>query len=115
MDVKIKDGDVVLDATGEPVYIEGIEEIFQQVLLCISVKKGGFIYNKELGCCAVTDISGERRVRNLEARLREAILPVKGAQLFVNYAWELLDGSIRAEITVKYGEREMTKEVILKW
>ncbi len=115
MDVKIKNGDMVLRDTGEPVYIDGIEEIFQQVMLCISVKKGGFLYNKELGCCAVTDVSGERQLRQLEARLREAILPVEGAQLFVNYAWELVDGSIRAEITVKYGEKEMSKEVILKW
>lgn len=115
MDVKIKNGDMVLSDRGEPVYVEGIEEIFQQVLLCISVKKGAFLYDKDLGCCAVTDVSGERQVRQLEARLREAILPVKGAQLFVNYAWELVDGRIRAEITLKYGEDEMSKEVILKW
>lgn len=115
MDVRINNGDMVLRDTGEPVYIDGIEEVFQQVLLCISVKKGGFEYDKELGCCAVTDVSGERQVRILEARLREAILPIKGAEIFVNYAWELVDGSIRTEITVKYNDKEKTGEVILKW
>ncbi len=114
MDIKIQNGDILLDETGEPVYIEGIEEVLQQVIFCITAPKGGFIYNKDLGCSAVMDISGEREIRCLEARLREAIVPVKGAQLFVNYVWELIDGSIRTEITVKYGDEEISTEVILK-
>lgn len=113
MDIKIKDGDVFLDETGAPVYIDGIEEVLQQVLICITAQKGGFIYNKDLGCCAVTDVSGEREVRRLEARLREAVIPLENVQLWVNSAWELVDGTVLAEITVSDGTQQIITEVIL--
>lgn len=113
MDIKIKDGDILLDETGAPVYIDGMEEMLQQVMICITAQKGRFIYNKDLGCYAVTDMSGEREVRRLEARLKEAVLPLKGVQLWVNSAWELLDGGVVADITVSDGTRQITTEVIL--
>lgn len=113
MDIKIKDGDILLDETGAPVYVDGMEEILQQVMICITAEKGGFIYNKDLGCCAVTDMSGEREVRRLEARLKESVLPLKGVKLWVNSAWQLVDGGVVADITVSDGTKEITTEVIL--
>lgn len=40
MDVKISSGDTTLDISGKEEYVEGIEEIFQRVILCISTRKG---------------------------------------------------------------------------
>lgn len=113
MDVKIENGDTVLDMTGMPVYTQGFEEILQQVMICITSRKGKFIYNKDMGCSAVTDVSGEREIRRLEARLREAIASVKGAQIYVDNAWELVDGRVRAEITIVYGKHQVSREVII--
>ncbi len=114
MDVKIKDGDILTDAAGNPLYTaEGIEDIFQQVVICITAKRGGFIYDKELGAEAVVDIAGEREIKRLESSLRSAAAPVAGAQVFLRGACELIDGSVKAEITVTYGKESKTGEVIL--
>lgn len=114
MDVIIKDGDILTDAAGNPLYTqEGIEDIFQQVVICITARRGGFIYDKELGAEAVTDIAGEREMKRLEAQLRAAAVPVAGAQVYLNSACELIDGSVRAEITVTCGSQSKTGEVVL--
>lgn len=114
MDVKIKNGDILTDAAGNPLYTtEGIEDIFQQVLICITAEKGGFIYDKEMGAEAVTSIAGERELKRLEASLRSAAATVTGAEIFLRGACELIDGSVKAEITVTYGSQSKTGEVIL--
>ena len=114
MDVKIKDGDILTDAAGNPVYTEdGIDDIFQQVVICVTAKRGGFVYDKELGAEAVVDIAGEREMKRLEASLRSAAAPVSGAEVFLRGACELIDGRVKAEITVTYGTQSKTGEVIL--
>lgn len=114
MDVKIKNGDILTDARGNPLYTrEGIDDIFQQVLICITAKKGGFIYDKDFGADAVTDVSGERERKRLEASFRAAAASVKGAEVFVKGACELIDGSVKAEITVTWGSQSKTGEVVL--
>lgn len=113
MDVKIKDGDLLLDSTGSPVEISDSQEILQQVLMCITAEKGGFIYNKDMGVQPVTDVSGERECKRLEALLKEAVTGIEGARLYLDSAQQLIDGKILAEITVTYKEEIMTAEVII--
>lgn len=48
-DVLIKDGDIVLDSSGNTVMLSGIDAKFQRAMLCIKAKRGKFIYNRELG------------------------------------------------------------------
>lgn len=48
-DVLIKDGDIVLDSSGNTVMLSGIDAKFQRALFCIKAKRGKFIYNRELG------------------------------------------------------------------
>lgn len=113
MDVKIQNGDMVLDSTGNPVCIDGMEEILQRVRICITAKKNGFIYNKEFGRVAETDATTERGVRNLEAQLREAIISLEGVELFLLQADTLTDGRNRLHIDVTYNnEKARITEVV---
>ncbi len=111
--MKIKDGDILLDSTGGTVQITDTEEVIQQVLMCITAEKGGFIYNKDMGVQAVTDVSGEKECKSLEARLREAVAGVEGVNIYLESASQLVDGKIFAEITVTYGEDTVSMEVII--
>ncbi len=112
-DIKIKDGDIMLDSTGNTVELQGAEAVLQQVIMCITAEKGGFIYNKDMGVPPVTDVSGERECRRLEALLREAVQSVEGAKLYLDSAQQLIDGRILAGITVTYKEEIMPVEVII--
>ena len=112
MDVKIKDGDMLMDKTGNPVYTEGAEEMFQRALVCIKTKKGGFVYNKELGCSAVTALLCERDRENLKARLMEAVADIGTVDVFVESAEELIDGAVKACITLACGEEYLSTEVV---
>lgn len=113
MDTKIQSGDAVLIPSGEAVYIEGAEEVFQQMLMLITLPRGGFIYNKDFGFEAVCGVSGERELRKTEAQLRETIAPIKGATLYLISAEELIDGSKKLQLSLGYGENTLTKEVII--
>lgn len=112
MDVKLRNGDMVLDSTGSVVYIDGMEEIVQRVLICVTARKGSFLYQKNLGCDARVDFSTERGMKKLESRLREAILPVAGAELVLREA-KSTDEGIRAFITIIYNDEKMDTEVII--
>lgn len=49
MDTALNNGEFLLDVRGRPVQISGIQEILQQVLIKLTIKKGSFIYNPNLG------------------------------------------------------------------
>lgn len=113
MDIKIKDGDMVLDSTGTPVEIEGNEEILQQIIMRITAQKGGFIYNKEMGTEAVTDVSGEKECKRLEAVLREAVADMEGVNIYLDSASQLVDGKVFAQMTVICNEETIPLEVVI--
>ena len=111
MDVRIKDGDMVLDPTGNPVYISGAKEAFQRALFLIRTKAGTFVYNKGMGMSAVTSVLTERDRENLRAKLTEAVATVDGMQVYVTSAEELIDGTQKADITLVYKGEEYRAEV----
>lgn len=111
MDTKIENGDMVLDSTGAPVYIDGTEELWQRAMFCITAKKGGFMYNKAMGSEAVTSVLTERDRKNLEARLKEAVVDITGLEVCLSSAEELVDGTIKAEVTFLSDGEEINQEV----
>jgi hypothetical protein len=113
MDTKIIDGDMLLDSSGNPVMIKETEEVLQQVIMCITAEKGGFIYDKDMGVQAVTDVSGEKECKRLEAILREATEGVEGAGIYLDSAQQLIDGRILAGITVTYKDDIIPVEVVI--
>ena len=48
-DIMIKNGDTVINSSGSTVLLEGLDAKFQQAVICISAKLGGFVYDRELG------------------------------------------------------------------
>lgn len=111
MDVKIKDGDMLLDASGNPVYVRDSQEIFQRALFLIKTRTGSFVYNKAMGCSAVTSMLTERDRENLKAKLQEAVASLDGLKVCVNSAEELIDGTQKAEISLIYEGEEFLTEV----
>lgn len=112
MDTKIENGDMVLGSTGEAVYVSGRDEAIQRAMFCITVKRGGFVYNKSMGVSAVTSALTERDRKNLEARLKEAVMGIQGLEIFVKCAEELIDGTVKADIAFVYDDAETDAEVI---
>ena len=49
VDVKWRNGETVTDDTGNVVRIGGRDALFQRTLLRLTVPKGSFIYDRELG------------------------------------------------------------------
>lgn len=49
VDVKLSGGDVALDSSGNTVYVGGSDERFQRALLCLTVPRGSFVYDRALG------------------------------------------------------------------
>ena len=48
-DTMIKNGDIVIGSSGNTVVLEGTDAKFQQAVLCISAKLGGFVYDRSFG------------------------------------------------------------------
>ena len=73
MDTALKDGDFYLGTTGKPIAISGIKELLQRVLIRLTVRKGSFIYNKNLGSNLYTLKNTNKDIKN------QAIIMVKEA------------------------------------
>ena len=112
MDTQIKDGDMVLDKTGSAVCVFGSDEVFQQALFILGTKKGAFIYNKDMGVEAVCGGCTERSLKELESKLREAVMNIRGLELFLQSAEELIDGRVKALVNLSYMGKQHSVEVI---
>lgn len=113
MDVMIKDGDIVTDVSGKPVYVKGIDEVLQRVKLTLSTVKGEFVYNKSFGCELLRLSEDERLLKNVEAQLREAIINISGAQLELLSAKSVSEGLL-ITFSLWYGKENVRSEVVVK-
>ena len=50
-DTMIKNGDIVIGSSGNTVLLEGNDAKFQQAVLCISAKLGGFVFAGQNTLC----------------------------------------------------------------
>lgn len=113
MDIKIEDGDMVLDKTGAAVCVTDSEEVFQQALFILSTKKGAFIYNKDMGVEAVTSACTERSLKEIESKLKEAVMEIAGLGVFLQSAEELIDGRVKVLVILDYMDKQQSVEVIV--
>ena len=77
MDTAIKDGDFQTNGSGLPVRISGAQELLQRVMFRLTVKKGSFFYDQQLGSRLYT-LKGS--YGNREA-LSETAMPVSYTHL----------------------------------
>ena len=112
MDIKLSNGDTLLGESGKEEYVEGAEEIFQQVLLTISTKKGDFIYDKDYGVRELPQITDDRSIKNAEAYLNEAIVDIHDAVISLQKLRVTASGTV-VRFTVSYKGESMSKEVTL--
>ncbi len=77
MDNLIENGDMVMGRNGDPEMVSGLKELIQRVMIRLSVKRGSFPYDQELGSClAQLDLSQTDEF-TLLAAVREALSDLK--------------------------------------
>ena len=101
VDVKWRNGEAVTDDTGNVVRIGGRDALFQRTLLRLTVPKGSFIYDRELGVRR-----GGADMRRRELLFAEALADCPDARVRVT---ELGEGVATVEITI--GGESRTEEV----
>ena len=114
MDIKIKDSDVCIDPCGEYVFAEGIDEALQRILINVQIKKGSFVYNKNLGT-DLTDLDPDDSnvLRNAEVILRESVMDSVCAKIKVLSFERMENGNIKLGFCVEDSGEIKGTEVIL--
>ena len=88
-DVKIKDGDVVVDSTGRYEIISDTDALFQRAEICIGARLGSFIYDRQTGS----------EIRSIKA---EDDLAKEKAELVINEA--LAEFEDTKAVVLQYGD-----------
>lgn len=112
MDVLLKNGDVALTPSGESVYVSGIDEMVQKAVLCAKIRKGSFIYNKNLGSeLRTVDPESMVAVNTAELLLKEAMTDVRGCRLRVVSLSLVQDNKYQATIELE-DEKDIRETVV---
>lgn len=80
MDTAIKNGDFETNQNGLPMAVSGVQELLQQAMFRLTVKKGSFFYDQQLGSRLYT-LKGsygsrEDLSQNAMRMVREALKPM---------------------------------------
>lgn len=112
MDVKIENGDVCIDNSGNYVMIDGFDEVVQQVLIKISSEKGSFIYDRNLGSeCKLSKTSSDKPdIKVLEMLINESLAHMEDVYVKLTDAY-FSDGKLTMKITIIWGDLSKEKEV----
>lgn len=107
-DLKLKDGGTVfLGNTEEKVY--DVDSIFQRIELCLSIDKGSFIYNKDLGSTIPKiDYTVEENLAQLEMYINQCVFGIVNTRvnvLSVNKEKQTI------KISLKLNHKEYIREV----
>lgn len=107
-DLKVKDGGTVfLGNTEEKVYDS--DSIFQRIEICLSLNKGDFIYNKNLGSTIPKfDYSSEEDLAQLEMYINQCVFNIVNTRVTVLSADKEKQ---TIKISLKLGNKEYIKEV----
>ena len=110
MDAKLKDKDICTDSTGEYVMIDGIEEIIQRAVISLTVPKGSFVYDKNLGS-DYNDFKAND-IKQAEMIINESL--VNMGNVYIKVKSISNEGNkINMSITVNYNNISVDKEVVI--
>lgn len=105
-DAKILNGDVSLDSGGRIIMLDDLDAKFQRAVICATVKKGSFIYDRALGC-DYSGAHGEYTDRKIELSLNESLAR------FENTSAMVLGVSDKLRIKITVDGESRTEEVRL--
>lgn len=98
VDVKLQNGDIALDGTGNAIIIGDGDARFQRALVRMTAARGCFIYDRELGTRPLGD-----DLRRAELALNEALSLCPGARMRL---LEKGDRSMTVQLTIDGESRE---------
>lgn len=95
-------GDLAADERGLPYFVSGREELAQRLYIALSARKGGFLYDRELGSrLSETELTDGQQAAALA---REALQPLPGAEVLDA---RLLDGQVTVRVSCDGEEFEI--------
>ncbi len=112
MDILLINGDIGITNCGDYLFTKGIEEVLSKALLCAKIKKGSFIYNKELGTTLGSiDCESSIALKTAGVLINEALIGTKDYVAEVENIEKTDDGKIRLLIAVKGNEETRRAQV----
>lgn len=111
MDVEIFDKDIVINTCGDAQYIDDTDELLQRVRIACSIKKGDFVYDRNMGSFAnKLKVSDPMLNKKLEMIFKEATVSIPYTDLKVTKT-EVENNKIKATVDVYCGDEKGTLEV----
>ncbi|MGN1130445.1 MAG: DUF2634 domain-containing protein [Ruminococcus sp.] len=113
MDIKIENGDIMFDQSGNLITVQGAEEVLQQIIIGTKVTNGSFIYGRDYGInIGDLDFNSDKTVKTLEALINEKLVGNSDAFVKVENIRND-DNKFYAQLTVTYGREEIHREVMI--
>ncbi len=110
MDAKIENKDIYTDATGDYVMIDGIDEIIQRAIISLTVPKGSFVYDKNLGS-NYSDFKAND-IKQAEMIINESLINI--GNIYIKIKNITSSGNkIIMSLTVNYNNISVDKEVVI--
>lgn len=111
MDAKIDSMDIVLDSCGDCVYVNSVDELAQRVKIACTVRKGDFVYDRQLGSDAHGIYADDPMlIQKLEMIFKEATIDIPYTSLTVLSA-DTSKGVLSAKVKITCGNHSATTEV----
>lgn len=114
MDTAVYNGEFTLDSRGMPYSITGLAELLQRVYISLKVKRGSFIYSRNLGC-EPGDVHQAEDALHSRAELlaREATADIPQAALSNLRASVTVDEKIKISFDISLRGESGSVEVII--
>lgn len=113
MDTAISNGDFLLDSRHRPIKISGVQEFLQRALIRLSIKKGSFIYNKDLGSRLYTLSSQENNMQSKALSLVCEALNDMTETVVRNVSTEFIDNGEKLTLEVTLSINGSEEDVVI--
>ena len=112
MDVKILDGDLVIRNDGTPETVDGVQLTAQQMLIALTVPKGCFVYDRNLGVFGLNGGTVSQQQRETVEMLLNENFVSSGIYIRINEISEEDNGQ-KLDFTIIKGSFETDSEVMI--
>ncbi|MBE6793701.1 MAG: hypothetical protein E7532_02005 [Ruminococcaceae bacterium] len=114
MDIKFENSDIKLANSGDCIYVGSVDEAAQIVRRAVLIKKGSFIYDKNLGTeIRELDTGSSTYLKTVTMLINEALVNYPDISAKATNFSLCSDGSVSFEIMVYYKNQSKNTEVIV--